>query len=320
MQGMQAHASNLHIQKNTQIRCSRLVFAMTNYAETLDDLFQDVERQIEEDKKNRRDPMETYNVEPAMNMGTAKLPPPPDPAASFQSYRQFGGVPAFSKATRKSKTHPFGIEITSETIHSANNIRVFTLMSLSLWELIPQEDRKEIRKIKVVQDMARMMTGQILIPWYKRYKRHVADWLVDLQLSGGYSCHVATHSYKTHLDHDIMAVTLLVRRVSAKEDAPGADKMHAITGTIVFVMNDTSEEDKEADKFLRDFLEHTCSDKEFPEVKDNDEPKKHRSDAVTPRAPNSTEMLDRYGTFLNFFFEIATISYEVEARSIGDVC
>jgi len=277
---------------------------MTNYAEKVDDLYEQIEREIQQEESK------------------AKAEGHDDPAAKFY-IEPASDAPSKVAAGGDAKIeYPFGIKVTSSTLHLKDNAKVFTMTTLDMWELVPPGDRKEYRRIKVVGDLARMMTGQVLIPWRQRQRRRLNDWLVELQLSGGYSCHVATNSYETNFGHDIVAITLLVRRLSAKEEITGKDEMKAIAGTIVCLMNDPVKDLSDEDKFLLEFIEAAnanADDAERPQSADKRaEPPPH-SDALIPRAPNATESLDRDGVFVNFFLEVKPISYEVEARSLGDI-
>lgn len=275
---------------------------MTSDDESLDDIFEEIDRELKHGlkiKDDTSDPVKGFHIEPADSTNI------------------------YPDAIKKHTEFPFGIEVTSETLHENDNAKIFTIITLGIIELIPVDERQAMKRIKVATDIMRIMQGQIYIPWEKRRRRRLADWLVDLQLSGCYSCLIATNSYNTHLGHDIVAITVLVRRLPIKEDHTGKDEMKALVGTIVCLMNNPVKELSEEDEFLRKFVQGVnANDAEMPESmkKDKKETKpKYKSEDLMPRAPNSTEVLDKDGVFVNFFLEIKSISYEVEARSLGDV-
>lgn len=255
------------------------------HAEHLDDLFDMMDEEMKDHNRRTRDPVAARVFIPAEGAFEHVNIPDPDDTMDTDNNEPM-----------------FGIVIDGNNMYEADNIQVYTIMTLGTWDLVPKEKRAELRAIMVVRQADILMTSCKLVPWSERGEESVAQFLVNLQHDGGFLCHVSTTTYKTSQGHELMAMTLLIRRI---------DEKITVTGALVFLMDSPKKAPTKAELELMELIGENDSDRPREEAA---APK-----PIMPPPPNTTDLLRRNGRFVNFFFETKPVSYEVEAMAIGDV-
>lgn len=193
---------------------------------------------------------------------------------------------------------PFGIIVNNRTLHLEDNLKVYTIMTLKTWNAVPVTRIAELRKIDVVADLEREMRARLYVPWQSRKSVLPTTFMSKLVDSGCYSCILSTHAYNTAADAVVLAITVMLRRLTVKD---------GITATIVMVM-DAPRRHKTEDELAEDLVAIRMGVAEA-----------EKQVSIMPEERVRVPEYTQRAKLCNFFIEIMNITPEVEARAIGDV-
>jgi hypothetical protein len=179
-----------------------------------------------------------------------------------------------------------------------DNLRIYDMLTLTIWELVDNDDMKMAMDEDVVRRCDVAMRSMLYEPKEERTVKRPGKLMMTLIDDALFSCHIHTGAYFSDDYGGVLTASLLIRRV-------GKDK--AAVGTIVM-------------RVITENWPPKPPEENAPvPAADTDPGPEQRADVMRDQrsAGIDKKLLDCDAVLSNFFFEVRPVSFDIETRAIG---